>query len=495
MVLSTALGPAFAEVVDQSDSGLPVYEFHSIPYARAKRFEKPERISSYPKEQPINRPETVCFPQRSYPLWANVFLKHHMMRPEFLPLQDTQTEDAFVVNIWTDDLNGQKPVVVFLHGGGEGSGTVPIYRGAHLAKHGIVAVTVTYRIGNFGYLPYFDHGSMVANLAYYDQQAALCWVRENIAHFGGDAHNITLMGHCGGALSSLYQLLNPISNKQFDRLILFTGNLPCIASRADASGVFDKTLKAHHLQDPDALKHLPAKALIGRHNPIAQADVVDGDFFIDDPDHLLSSGQFPSMPVLLGTTADEFSMIEIPMMYRFLGITTKERNLDAVLSQKYGSYGTMLKDALTKESSDPVDLQTKIMELLVFHNSTYQMMKVFAEKMPVYGYRLHYVPALYHGLRGSYHGAELALFFDNMDQMHVPIPAENRQQTAILQNDWLSFIKTGQIPGRVRFDETSLITDYDTEITSIPFPHNDLIEIVQCAGLCQKARSDYQKSM
>ncbi|MCR5717058.1 MAG: carboxylesterase family protein [Lachnospiraceae bacterium] len=495
MVLSTALGPVLADIVDQSDTGRPVYELHSIPYAHAERFEKPGLITTYPKDRPINRQETVCFPQHGYPLWTNVFLKHHMMRPEFLPLEDTQTEDAFVVNIWTDDLSGQKPVVVFIHGGGEGSGTVPIYRGAHLAKHGIVAVTITYRIGNFGYLPCFDHDTMVANLAYYDQQAALIWVRNNILHFGGDPHNITLMGHCGGALSSLYQLLNPISNKQFDRLILFTGNLPQIASRSDAMHLFEQTLQKHHVQDVDALKRLPAKALIDKHNPIAQADVVDGDFFIDDPDHLLARGQFPSMPVLLGTTADEFSMIEIPMMYRFLGITTKTRDLDAVLLHKYGNYGAMLKDAFADEASTPVDLQTKIMELLVFHNSTYQLMRTFAQKSPVYGYRLHYVPALYHGLRGSYHGAELALFLDNMDQMHIPVPAINRQQTAILQKDWLSFIKTGQIPGRVRFDETACITDYDTAITSIPFPHKDLIDTVHRAGLCKKARTDYQKTM
>lgn len=64
----------------------------------------------------------------------NVFMKHHMMRPEFLPGKDIQTEDAFVVNIWTDDLKGNKSVTVFLHGGGEGSGTVPMYKGDNLAK-------------------------------------------------------------------------------------------------------------------------------------------------------------------------------------------------------------------------------------------------------------------------------------------------------------------------------------------------------------------------
>ena len=114
-----------------------MYSILSVPYARAERFEYAKILDKqdYSPDMIINRKETVCFPQRKYPLFFNIFMKHHMLRPEFQPLKDTQTENAFVVNIWApENFTERKPVVVFLHGGGEGSGTVPIYTMEHIAE-------------------------------------------------------------------------------------------------------------------------------------------------------------------------------------------------------------------------------------------------------------------------------------------------------------------------------------------------------------------------
>ena len=495
MILETKLGQVHTQIVGRSDEGKPVYEIHSVPYAHAGRFERPVPVECYAEGKPINREDTVCFPQHGYPLWANRFMKHHMMRPEFLPLTDVQTEDAFVVNIWTDDLEGKKPVAVFIHGGGEGSGTVPVYTGAHLAEHGVVAVTITYRIGCFGYSPVFDGEKMTANLAYFDQQAALQWVNKNIQYFGGDAENIALMGHCGGGLACLYHLLNPVSNKFFHKLIIFAGNLPHMTPKESARETFLQAMKKQKCETKTDLLRISAKTLVARKKPLPMGDVIDGDFFTDDPEALLDKGAFPDIPILIGSNADEFSMIELPMYYKFMNIATKEKDLDKVLQEKYGNYAQALKDAFASESESPVDLQTKIMELLVFHNSAYQLMRRFSGKCAVYGYRLHYVPTLYDGLRGSYHGAELALFFDNMDKMGIPIPDKNKEQTRVLQQDWLCFIKTGEIPGRERFDQLGNITDYDDQITSVPFPKKDLIEEVNEAGLCRRAREGYIEGM
>lgn len=175
-IIQTEIGKAYANVVGKTKEGTPVYSILSVPYARAERFEYAKILDKqdYSPDMIINRKETVCFPQRKYPLFFNIFMKHHMLRPEFQPLKDTQTENAFVVNIWApENFTERKPVVVFLHGGGEGSGTVPIYTMEHIAEQGVVAVTITYRIGNFGYMPVFDKGEIKASLAYLDQQTAL----------------------------------------------------------------------------------------------------------------------------------------------------------------------------------------------------------------------------------------------------------------------------------------------------------------------------------
>lgn len=485
----------YVTVAGKSDNGNAVFEIHSIPYAHAERFEKPVLVEEYPSGKPINREETLCFPQHGYPRLAKRFMKQHMMRPEFLPKKDVQTEDAFVVNIWTDDFTVPKPVAVFIHGGGEGSGTVPIYTGAHLAEHGVVAVTITYRVGNFGHMPFFEKDRMSANLAYYDQQAALIWIRNNIQYFGGDPENITLIGHCAGGLAGLYHLLNPVSSKQFDKLVLFSGYLPNILPRWKAEKQFNKLLKQQKIKNAGKLRKAKAKKLIEKHTPLAQSDVLDGDFFTDDPEKLLEEGAFPSMPILLGTNADELSMFKLSMYHKPMDITTSKKDLDSHLRGKYGKYAGALKKTFEKEAGGPVDIQTKIMELLMFHNSSFQMMKKFARKCPVYGYRLHYAPPLFKGVKGSCHGAEIALFFDNMDKIKTPVPEKSKEQTIILQNDWLSFIKTGEIPGRDRYDKTGMITDYDDKITAIPFPDKKLIKRVNNAGLCRKAREEYLRKM
>ena len=494
MILETKLGKLYGEAVGKSDYGKDVCEIHSVPYALCKRFEKPQRILSHPVDEIINKKETLCFPQRRYSLWINYFLKHHMMRPEFLPIKDTQSEEAFVINIWTDDFDDKKPVTVFIHGGGEGSGTVPIYTGGNLAKKGVVAVTVTYRIGSFGYSPVFYKDGMRANLAYFDQQAALLWIRDNIEHFGGDPKNITLIGHCGGGLAALYHFLNPVSNKCFDKLMLLCGNLPTLSLKEEAKEDYFKSLKKIGAGSDCDLKNMSVKKLIKR-NALAMNDVLDYDFFKDEPEKLLERGDFPKIPVLIGTNSDEFSMIEFPMYYKFLGIATKEKYVDGALFKKYGKYGKILKNELKNESAGVIDLQIKIMELLIFHVSALKLMETISKKCPVYGYRLHYVPNLYKGIRGSYHGAELVYFFNNFDKMNILQSYKNRRQVDILQNDWLDFIKTGNIKDRELFNKREMITDYDKEVKTAAFPHKSLIHKLEESGLIDEVRRSYIKNM
>lgn len=491
MIIETRLGPVYAAPAGTSDAGKTVLEIHSVPYARAARFERPVPIERYPSGRPLNREETVCFPQHGYPLWLNRFLKHHMMRPEFLPLRDRQTADAFVVNIWTDDLEGRKPVTVFIHGGGEGSGTVPLYTGGNLAKKGLVAVTITYRVGCFGYMPTRDErGAVTASLSYLDQQAALLWVRKNIAAFGGDPENITLIGHCGGGVAALYHLLNPISSRCFDRLMLLCGNLPMLTPPDEAEKIYTKALACYHARGLADLRALPARRLAARRAP-GMADIIDGVFFTRDPAELLRGHKFPPKPILLGTNADEFSMIELPMYYKAMDIASRADRLDAALSKKYGDLAGRLKEAFEAEASGPADLQVKIMEFLVFHHAAWYLLKQFKDICPVFAYRLNFVPDLYGGLRGSYHGAELAYFFDNFDKMGIPLTEKNRRETAILQKDWLAFVREGDIPGRPRFDKSSLITSYDREVTAIPFPKAELLDELEGSGIFERTWREY----
>src|SRR5688572_24396799 len=133
----------------------------------------------------------------------------------FMASDMTKSEDCLHLNVWTPSRDGRRPVMVWIHGGGyrQGSGDHFLSRGPVLAERGdVVVVTLNYRLGALGFLG----GS---NLGLLDQQAALRWVRDNIADFGGDPANVTLFGESAGAGSVGMQLVMPGAAGLFERAV------------------------------------------------------------------------------------------------------------------------------------------------------------------------------------------------------------------------------------------------------------------------------------
>jgi para-nitrobenzyl esterase len=115
-------------------------------------------------------------------------------------------EDCLTLNVYTESLDGLRPVMVWIHGGAfsTGSGRVPWYSGHNFVRDGVVVVTINYRLNAFGFLRLdglFDGYEGTGTLGIQDQIAALQWVRENIANFGGDASNVTIFGESAGGMS------------------------------------------------------------------------------------------------------------------------------------------------------------------------------------------------------------------------------------------------------------------------------------------------------
>src|SRR3954449_8346863 len=148
----------------------------------------------------------------------------------FMTSDMTKSEDCLHLNVWTPSLDGRRPVLVWIHGGGyrQGSGDHFLSRGQVLAERGdVVVVTVNYRLGALGFL-----GG--ANAGLLDQQCALRWVRANIADFGGDPDNVTLFGESAGSGSVGMQLVMPSSRGLFERAIMQSGaGWPITRDRAD----------------------------------------------------------------------------------------------------------------------------------------------------------------------------------------------------------------------------------------------------------------------
>ncbi|MBI3864220.1 MAG: carboxylesterase family protein, partial [Planctomycetia bacterium] len=196
-------------------------------------------------------------------------------------LADTQDEDCLTLTVWTPSAGGARrpvplPVLVWLHGGAyvSGGGALDWYSGARLAREGdLVVVGVNYRLGALGWLHHRD--LCAGNLGLLDQHAALEWVRDNIAAFGGDPGNVTLWGQSAGAQSIALLLMRASSRGLFRRAILQSAplgaapRLPDDATAAADGMLGELGIETSH----EALKRLgqvPVVALLSAQAAVAQ---------------------------------------------------------------------------------------------------------------------------------------------------------------------------------------------------------------------------------
>ena len=173
-----------------------------------------------------------------------------MWTEEFIAPPQPLSEDCLYLNIWAPAKKGkeQYPVVVWIHGGGftGGAASCAVYDGAEMAKRGIVFVSINYRLGIFGFFSHPElsegpdkHSS--GNLGIMDQVAALKWVKQNIASFGGNPGAVTIAGQSAGSFSIHALVASPLSKGLFQRAIaqsggLLNGRISKSKSAADADG-------------------------------------------------------------------------------------------------------------------------------------------------------------------------------------------------------------------------------------------------------------------
>ncbi len=232
------------------------------------------------------------------------------------------SEDCLYLNIWTPVTRGEEPlpVMVWLHGGGYtiGAGGLTPYDGRGFASHGVVLVSVNYRLGHLGFFAHpalegEDATGPVYNFALMDQLLALQWVRENIRAFGGDAGNVTLFGESAGARSVLSLLASPLAGGLFHKAIVQSAyTLPDVdRNQALRKGI---SLARHFgLQDATAeqLRELPADVFWKLEAPLNIGPApISGDRVLPEPmlDTFFAGRQHP-MPIMIGSNSDEASVL------------------------------------------------------------------------------------------------------------------------------------------------------------------------------------------
>ena len=391
--------------------------------------------------------------------------------------------DCLNLNLWTPGLDGgQRPVMVWVHGGSfmTGSGSGGLYRGGLLAREGdVVVVTINYRLGLLGFLahPAFDDPGQTwldgcewtgsGNWGLADQIAALAWVRDHIAGFGGDPGNVTLFGESAGAMSVAALLAVPAAAGLFHRAVVESG--PPYTCSADVAADRAERIAAHLgvACTREALAGVSADRLVavaaevtdaagGADAGLLMTPVVDGGLLAQAPHDTVAAGASPGVPLLIGTNRDEsafFALGSPKLMSLDLAglrswmrrVTPDQESADRVIAVVTAAR------AGRGESTEPRDLWSAIATEYVFRVGSIRLADAHARAadpgVGTFCYLFTWESPAFDGLLGSCHALEIPFVFGTLKSPMVQGFSGGSDEafalSASIRAAWTSFARTG----------------------------------------------------
>jgi len=355
------------------------------------------------------------------------------------PTPNGVSEDCLYLNIWTPDLDPQAPapVMVYIHGGSYTAGWSyePNYHGEAFAERGGVLVSIAYRLGAFGYLAPDDDGAAL-NAGLLDQVAALEWVRDNIAAFGGDPERVTVFGESAGAAAVGALLVSPSARGLFQGAIHQSGGFEFTAERTpgSASEAFNALAAALGESPMEA----SAEAVLDAAGDVLGAydygPVPGPPELPSSPRDALEAGEVARVPLIIGTNQDEWLM--------YMDEATPGNDLSR-WRERVGS--ETLSALIAEAGSIPAALDR--LETAEWMRCPGRALARAASRAgaPVYLYRLERVREGAATL-GAYHGAELPYVFDAHDAW-LPTSREDEQLGQAMNAAWARFAAEGDPNG------------------------------------------------
>jgi len=370
------------------------------------------------------------------------------------------SEDCLSLNIWSPGADQEKrPVMVWIHGGAFtlGSASDPWYDGTSFAaNHNIVVVTLNYRLGILGFVYLKDlagaDAGYTGNCGLLDQIAALHWVRENIAAFGGDPDNVTVMGESAGAMSIGTLLGMPAAHGLFQRAVLQSGAGSDLTTRPRATNVAQALLAKLGLETSQlsTLAEVPLEALLkiqpelGREFGGVQAfsPIIDGETLPQHPSAMIAQGSAADVAILAGTNRDE---------WRLFALMSGGPKVDEVqLTQLFGDEAQRARAIYTEARADtsPELAWIDIMSDLVFRMPAIRLAELQVQQgAPVWMYRFDWQSPAFGGRLGAAHAVELPFVWNTLDpeiSRRFTGDSPTRQPLADLMHaSWAAFIRSG----------------------------------------------------
>ena len=377
-------------------------------------------------------------------------------------------EDCLYLNLFTPALDGARPVIVWIFGGGFEIGTAspPMTDVAALARAtGAVVVAANYRVGALGWLHLADLGGPewagATNLGLQDQIAALHWVRENIAAFGGDPENITLAGESAGAFSIGSLLAAPGASGTFHRAILSSGSTERVFSAETATAIAADLLNALGLSSVAELADVPVERLLATQGTVTESDiarrnlpggrawgvVLDGNVLPVHPTVAVRAGAAAHLPLLISTNRDEIKAFE-----KLPGFAPADE--DVLLADIRQAGFDQPDNILTgyrirHPQADLTELRSRFLTDAIYAFPANQL----AEAQHGAGgkaYRALFAADPFGPEIGTPHGMDIAFIFDLLDGNGLGTPANHAVRDE-LHDVWRRFAETGD-PGWPVYD-------------------------------------------
>ena len=377
----------------------------------------------------------------------------------------TQDEDCLYLNVWTPtlDAGARLPVLVWLFGGGylTGSGSDVHYDGTRLAAEGAVVVTVNYRCGLFGFLAHPALGAespqgVSGNYGLLDQMAALAWVRDNIAAFGGDAGRLTAFGFSAGAASLSLLLTSPRAEGLCERAILQSPG----AARPLAS--LEEAQRAGLALGDDlaALRALPAREVLARTSLLTPAvrglttprvlrPIRDGWLIPQDERAAFRAGRLRSMPVIVGSNVDEGSLLT--RAWPVDTVADWRRQVEANFGASAAEAAALYPAATDAEARPAV---AALFADTQFNAGTRLLARTMAAREPR-TWKYLFTRRRPGQTDGPHHGAEVGHVFGNLDAGATGRhDADDEALSLRMRQAWVRFAATGDPngPGLARWD-------------------------------------------
>jgi para-nitrobenzyl esterase len=468
-----------------------LYVFKGVPYAAPPvgemRWMPPRPFESWSGVRPAKEYGTVA-PQNVMP----------MMGLEQAP--EPQSEDCLFLNVYTPGLDdARRPVMVWIHGGAfcMGSGSMLMYSTGNLAiNNDIVLVTLNYRLGVLGFLNLGElTGGRIpstGNEGLQDQVAALRWVRDNIAVFGGDPENVTLFGESAGGMSVGCLMSLPEAQSLFHKAIIESA-VGEMARPLDMSvAITREFLNAVDLnpRDVSALRSLPIDRMLRAQTEVAAKTgqggapvipVADGCVMPKLPLASMEEGMGAGVPTLVGSNLEEdkfFSMMN-PRLYRMdeEGLVRAASKYVAAkdAAKLIGAYRSAR--ASRGEPVTPFEIYSAMSTDVMFRKTAIRIAEAQCKQAPGgYHYLFCWKSAAAGGVLGACHALEVGFVFGNHTAAFCGSGPAADKLSAEMQDAWTSFARTGN-PSckslgswpRYSQDRATMIFDRSSRVEKAPY--------------------------